>query len=90
MLLQVSTSSGTIAARIGKSDNLTSHPEDAGRLSIADIELTSINSEKKSEAFAVSKSNLWNSKKIVDQNKLGQQSQSGVGRGYRKASLNDA
>ncbi|KAG6687381.1 uncharacterized protein LOC122281418 isoform X2 [Carya illinoinensis] len=88
-LLKVSTRSGTIAPLIGKSDKLTSLPEDARRLSIADAELTSINSEKKSEAFAVSKSNLGNSKKTVDQNKLGNKSQSGVGQAVRKASIND-
>ncbi|XP_040986406.1 uncharacterized protein LOC121234517 isoform X2 [Juglans microcarpa x Juglans regia] len=89
-LLKVSMRSGTIAPLIGKSDKLTSLPEDTRRLSIADAELTSINSEKKSEAFAVSKFNLGNSKKTVDQNKLGNKSQSGVGQAVRKACLNDA
>lgn len=87
-LLKVSRS-GMKAPRSTKSDKFTSIPEDVRRRSVVNDSETSINSERKSEAFAVSKSNLGNSKNIVHQSKLGSEIRSGVGRGVRKTSVND-
>jgi hypothetical protein len=87
-LLKVSRS-GMKAPRSTKSDKFTSIPEDVRRRSVVNDSETSINSERKSEAFAVSKSNLGNSKNIVHQSKLVSEIQSGVGRGVKKNSVND-
>jgi hypothetical protein len=87
-LLKVSRS-GMKTPRSTKSDKFTSIPEDVRRPSVVKDSDASINSDRKSEALAVSKSNLGNSKNIVHQSKLGNEIQSGVARGVGKAFVND-
>ncbi|KAE8023594.1 hypothetical protein FH972_009271 [Carpinus fangiana] len=87
-LLKVSRS-GMKTPRSTKSDKFTSIPEDVRRPSVVKDSDTSINSDRKSEAFAVSKSNMGNSKNIVHQSKLANEIQSGVAQGVGKAFVND-
>jgi hypothetical protein len=89
-VLKVSRS-GMKTPRSTKSDKFTSIPEDVRRPSVVKDSDTSIILDRKSEALAVSKSNLGNSKSIVHQSKfgLGNEIQSGVARGVGNAFVND-
>lgn len=81
--------SGKTAPQSSMSDTFTSIPKEVRRPGTLNASETRINSERKSEALAVLKSNLGNSKNLVHQNKLFNENKSGAGQGVRKASVND-
>lgn len=81
--------SGKTAPQSSMSDTFTSIPKEVTRPGTLNASETRINSERKSEALAVLKSNLGNSKNLVHQNKLFNENKSGAGQGVRKASVND-
>ncbi|XP_075660197.1 uncharacterized protein LOC142630029 [Castanea sativa] len=81
--------SGKTAPQSSMSDTFTSIPKEVTRPGTLNASETRINSERKSEALAVSKSNLGNSKNLVHQNKLFNENKSGAGQGVRKAFVNE-
>ena len=81
--------SGKTGPQSSMSDTFTSIPKEVTRPGTLNASETRINSERKSEALAVSKSNLGNSKNLVHQNKLFNENKSGAGQGVIKASVID-